>query len=126
MEQKSTLYIYRMRKKSIKEERYENNRESDIWFRAKTNCLDLCDKKRGESNDCKICGEEKEDLTHFLLNCKKLNHVRVCSIILQKPHNRDITETIGDFFFNNEDIDKKKSLLYQMWLTRINIIKNSS
>ena len=124
MEQKSTLHIYRTRKESIREDKYGNSKESDIWFRAKTNCLDLWDRKREESTGCKMCGREKEDLRHFLLNCGKLSHIRTRSIHLQRPHNDDFNRIIGDFLFSKEEMEKKKQLLYEMWITRNNIIKH--
>ena len=123
MEKKSSLYLYRARKDTIKEERYGNNKESDIWFRARTNCLDLDDKKWKELNSCRLCGVEKEDLIHFLLICETLQQIRARSILLQRPHTSDATEQMGDFLFEYDDMEERKALLFQMWNARTNFLK---
>ena len=124
MEKKSTLYIYRKRKEEIKEEPYENNKKSDTWFRAKSNCLPLGDRNREEATTCKLCGEEIEDLKHFMLNCEMLQHIRTRSILLQKPHINDNNEIIGKFLFDEERIEENRNIFYQMWTKRCKLIKD--
>ena len=113
------MHIYKV----IKEEEYENDFESTIWFQARANCLKLEDKNRETNKECKLCGEEIENLEHFLIKCKRLEIERAQDIRLQKPLNENINETIGEFLFTKEDIDKKKKLLKKMWQKRAAIIK---
>ena len=79
MKSKSSISVYRERKINIKEETcYDNKPESIIWFKARTNSLPLNDRKRHTSGEtgCQMCGEEVEDLTHFLLFCREYNEDR--------------------------------------------------
>ena len=57
-------------------------------FRARTNTLSLG--WRGTHTNvptnCPMCGREDEDLEHFILQCSKLQELRIDSIILQQPY----------------------------------------
>ena len=70
LEEKSTLWLYRMNKREMSEEDY-GGPEDTVLFRARTICLWLGDKNRQEGEQlCKICGGGmREDLEHFLLEC---------------------------------------------------------
>ena len=126
MEKKKTLHIYRQRKHQIKEETYYNGKDWEIWFKARSNCLELGDRSREEEIGCKICGYDKEDIHHFMLHCEKLRHIRLESIYLQKPHAIDENVIIGDFLFEEEDKDHKRETLYRMWRKRATLIKELS
>lgn len=71
---RSTLWLYREFKGEMREEDYEGGERDRIWFRARTNCLWLGDRRReGGEEKCMICGERgAEDLLHFLLDCVEL------------------------------------------------------
>ena len=58
----------------MKEEDYEGSERDRIWFRARTNCLWLGDRKRErEEERCMICRkEELENLLHFVFDCEEL------------------------------------------------------
>ena len=123
LDKKKTMHIYKEYKKVIKEEEYENDFESTIWFQARANCLKLEDKNRESNKECKLCRVEIENLEHFLLKCESLETIRAQDIRLQKPLNENINEIIGEFLFNKEDIQNKKILLKKMWQKRTAIIK---
>ena len=123
LEKKKTMLIYKEYKKEIKEEEYENDLESTLWFKARANCLKLEDKNRQTSKECKLCGTEIEDLEHFILKCNRLEKIRTEDIRLQKPHNEHTHEIIGEFLFTKEDITRKKSTIKKLWLRREAIIK---
>ena len=79
IQQMKSLTIYRTWKTEIKEEEiYDNSYASVLWYKARSNTLQLRDRKRHEGGQvsCKICGAEKEDLEHFLLQCTGLDEER--------------------------------------------------
>ena len=88
MKEKRSLKIYREFKKEIKEEKYYDNRESSKYlFLARSNTLPLNIKRKytGGDTKCKLCNTENEDLVHFLINCKKLEHKRNREIMQKNP-----------------------------------------
>ena len=126
---KSTLKIYRENKLKMQQvNHYTNHPSSAIWFRAKTNCMMLNDrnrfKKTNNEVECKLCGGEKEDLLHFILECGTLNEERIKSIVLQRPWNEEREKILGIFLFHDEEIGRKKEILYNMWLKRKRILKH--
>ena len=77
MNQKPVLRWYMLGKQSIEYENcYRNNGHSVFLAKARTNSLQLEEhQRRGKLNyntTCKLCGEEEEDLVHFLIKCNKL------------------------------------------------------
>ena len=75
MATKNTLYIYRRYKVGVKEEDiYRNDGPSVFLYRARANALGLNDFNRhrggGDMREtlCGLCGEEVEDLGHFMLS----------------------------------------------------------
>ena len=77
MNELTKINIYREFKKEIKEEKcYDNRPESKLLFLARTNSLDLNTenrhKKEIEEQDtsCTLCGNENEDIIHFMIDCK--------------------------------------------------------
>ena len=118
MDKKKTMHIYRTYKRTIKEEEYENDCESEVWYRARANCLKLEDKNREGDKICKLCKTGQEDLEHFILNCERLKEVRMEDVRLQKPNNEHTERIIGDFLFDDEDRNTKKIILKRMWKTR--------
>ena len=55
---------------------------------------------------CELCGTDREDLIHFILECQELNTVRVKSIELQRPWQQNDEVSVGLFLFQPEDFDK--------------------
>ena len=123
MENKKTLQIYRSRKEFIKEEEYYNEKKSEIWFQAKTNCLRLRDRAREDSKECRICAQGDENLMHFMLHCSELANIRSRRIELQKPHIENEEEVVGDYLFKKEDQPHKMGNLYNMWKRRMYLLR---
>ena len=123
MTKKSTLQIYRLNKKEIKEEEYDNDQKSEIWFRGKTNCMKLADRNWEGSKECKLCGADRENLNHFLLHCVELSNRRVEDLSLQKPNIEDENEIISKFFFCEERTQQSQNTLHRLWRQRANILK---
>ena len=74
---KPCMRIYNIEKDNIGYEQcYGNNISSKLYARARINALQLEEHKgRGINNydtTCKLCGEETEDLVHFITKCKSL------------------------------------------------------
>ena len=121
MRRKSSLEVYRHWKKEIKEEKQYDNRPASITlFKARANCLPLKDRKRhqNENTTCEACGEEEENLGHFILRCKEYEEERKTMIELQRPYEEDENQVIGKFLFKEERIEDKKELLQKMWKKR--------
>ena len=77
LRKKASLRIYGLEKRNIEYELcYRNNNNSKFYARARTNTLRLEEHKgRGQKNYntiCKLCGEEKEDMVHFVIKCREL------------------------------------------------------
>ena len=123
MSKKKTLRYYRSNKTNIKQdEEYDNTRQSDIWFRIKTNCLYLGDRMT-DNKTCKQCQNELEDLPHFLLHCEKLKEPRNKSIHLQRPMKESEAQTISEFLFDNLELETKKSVVENLWTQRKLLLK---
>ena len=86
MTRKVSLRFYIQEKRKIKYELcYRNNRNSLFLARARTNTIKLEDHKGrgliGYDKTCKICKEDKEDIVHFIIDCKKLEDSRNYNLI---------------------------------------------
>ena len=125
MTNKKSLEYYRQYKKEIKqEEEYENNKMSDLWFRARTNCLYLSDRNRINKN-CQLCGNVLEDLEHFLITCPSLEKTRNESTYLQRPMRENNKDTIMIFLYSNEYIEHRKTVVEKLWTKRSNLLKEA-
>lgn len=115
---KPSLDMYRLYKKSIKDESiYDNRPESVTWFRARTNCLPL-NSRISEEKGCKLCKQGEEDLVHVLLECPELFQERQMIKELQRPFYQNEATVIGDFLYKNDDLDEKKSNLHTLLTKR--------
>ena len=81
MDKKPVLKYYKLGKQKIEYDNcYRNNSHSAFLAKARTNSLQLEEHKgRGNQNydtTCKLCGEEEEDIAHFLVKCKELEGER--------------------------------------------------
>ena len=82
---RSTLSLYKYLKSSTTKEKYLFNMEyfdgARLKFKARTGCLGLqTDLKRwglADNDVCTLCGNDKEDVQHFLFTCSKLNSLRI-------------------------------------------------
>ena len=127
MIKKSSLRIYVLEKKDIGYEFcYRNNSYSRFLARARTNSLQLEEHKgRGQkefNSNCKLCGEEKKDMVHFTIKCKKLEKNRDYSTI-----NKDIkgTETkMRELLYRNKNYQEVGRLIKNLWTLRKELIND--
>ena len=127
MEEKSTLWMYRRFRGEMGEEDYRGGGEDRIWFRARTNCLWLGDRNRESyMNRCDTCKKDvREDLLHFVLECERMEYLRVKAVELQRPRGEDGVGIVGDFLFTFDKYGRKKTILYEMWRQRQKIVKEN-
>ena len=117
---KTTLQLYREWKTEMRQEDcYEGRLDSIIWFRARTNCLTLGDRNRhlGKDSDCFMCRKGMEDLRHFILDCNKLEGLRLGMIGLQRPRLEDWREVVGRFLFGDNIMMNRRDL-WRLWRER--------
>ena len=96
LRRKQSLRFYVQEKKEIHYDLcYRNNVNSTFYARARINALKLEEHKgrgiEGYNNKCKLCGEEEEDLVHFISICKKLELVRDYNLLdrnIKEPEDR--------------------------------------
>ena len=125
---KSTLTLYVAWKDNIEEADFlDNQPASVIFFRARTNCLPLNDRKRhtGEDTKCLLCNSENEDIKHLILHCPAYDKQRMSTIHLQQPYIEQQNDVLGRFLFEKEEIETKKAVLYQIWRKRSSDIKKT-
>ena len=81
------------------DECYSNSTASDLFAKARTNCLEIEELygrgERGKDHDtaCKLCKEGQEDITNFMITCKKLEPYRDKEIIRRIPNTSDWDKT---------------------------------
>ena len=101
------------------EDIYRNDGPSVYLFRARTNALGLNDFNRhGREVDeretlCRLCGEEVEDLGHFMLRCKELNE-RV-DVLVDRMRGENDRETLGALLFEGGELKEVGSMIYRLW-----------
>ena len=69
---------------------------------------------------CRLCGEEEEDLIHFIVKCKKLEKKRNSSVI----NNRilDPEERMKDLY-RNKDFRSTSRVIRDLWTLRRQLLK---
>ena len=123
IQNKSTRRIYGNHKDTIEEEHvYDNRPSSGIWFRARSNTLQLNDRNihSNKETNCPNCGPQNiiETIEHFIIDCTTYNSDRQQLIELQHPYNENGDKVIGQFLFSKVNLEKKKEVLFQMWKKR--------
>ena len=125
MRQKSSLRFYRQNKSRIGEvdELYDNRPSSITLFQARTNSLPLNDRVHfiTRSRECPLCGEETENLEHFLLHCPGYTEERRKIDKLQQPYQENKEELIGKILYefeNKEEIENTKEIIHKFWKIR--------
>ena len=98
---------------------YDNKFSPILLFRARSNTLKLNVEKRHKSGDtkCDLCGQVKEDLVHFLLDCKELESKRDKEI-MEIYYDSDKEEMCGKILHTNRQIEEVKKMLENMWNCR--------
>ena len=113
----SQHWIDTEKKNEIKEEkRIDNSLASKLWFRGRSNTMNLnIDNKymKKGSTVCDLCEEEDEDMSHFLLRCKKLEKERDYSF-MKKKEDEDDEVILEKIFFGITDEESIKEMLTKM------------
>ncbi len=84
--------------------------------------MNLVDRKRfkGESTECVMCGNEREDMQHFILHCPAYQEERRRHPGLQRPYQEEEDQVIGSILFENENtnIENTKEAITKFWHQR--------
>ena len=62
---------------------------------------------------CGICGEEDEDLCHFILRCKGIGERD--ERMVESMRGVDDVETLGKLLFIGGRLDEVRMMIYRMW-----------
>ena len=122
IEKKPRASLYKEYKGEIKEEKiYDNTYASELLFGARANSLNLNDlkKHKGGKTVCDVCGEEEEDLVHFIVRCRGLEDRRDKDLIA-KFKGDDDRSTAGKILFEtrDNDVERVKRMLRNLWSSR--------
>ena len=114
---KSSLHIYRRWKTEVKEEEYFNDTASSFLFKLRSNTVNLNDRNRhqGGNTECTLCGENNEDLVHFVVDCVVLQSERNKILKLQRPQEENREKLVGEVLFKGRG---NEQALYRMFLLR--------
>lgn len=127
LEEKSSLRLYKLWRKELggQESVYDNREASVILFKARSNNLNLGDRKRfsNQSTECLMCGDNLEDLKHFLLYCPAYDQERGKTMILQRPYQEDEEEILGKLLFEKKTTEETKTMIHRFWLIRKEKVK---
>ena len=129
---KSTLNIYSILKDKPDEVKwYRNGIKFSLMMQARADALNLGWRgfELDKSKICKICecGEE-ETLLHFILDCARLQGIRMKYLLTQLPrqeNKRKLLLTILLLDVNQEELaDLMTNLIYELWVERLKIKKS--
>ncbi|MPC88944.1 hypothetical protein E2C01_083869 [Portunus trituberculatus] len=77
MEIKSTLRWYRNKEKIGREEWYQGDWTGKLLSKARSGTLEVNGRNRNpDEQQCGMCGEEKESVEHFIVECDKYRKQR--------------------------------------------------
>ena len=109
---------------------YNNSVASKYLARARTNSLQIREvygrskesKKNKYDTTCQICGEEEENLEHFLIRCKKLEPKRDEEIMKELDKMKK-EKRVPHLLFKMKDYERVSEMIYKMWLLRKVLLK---
>ena len=121
MVRKVSLRFYIQEKKKIKYELcYRNNRNSLFLARARTNTIKLEDHKGrglvGYDKTCKLCKEDKEDLVHFIINCRGLEEARNYNLLDRNIKNPE--KRMRKLLFRDNRFQEIGNMIKNLWTKR--------
>ena len=121
MSNKSSLRFYIQEKEGIHYDLcYRNSIDSTFYARARINALKLEEQKgRGRENynkRCKLCGEEDEDMVHFIVKCKNLEEERDYDLL--NADTRDPEEKMKVLLFRDERRQSIGKMIRNLWECR--------
>ena len=73
---------------------------------------------------CKLCGEEREDLVHFIIKCKSLETKRNYNLI--KKDIKDPEARMRKLLYKNEKHQEIGKLIRNLWTVRKELIDKLS
>ena len=128
LENKSTLKYYVQGKNKIGYEFcYRNNLNSTFLARARINSLKLEEAKgRGNPNydrTCKLCGEEEENIVHFLIDCKALEEERNYDIVDNSRANSE--EKMIKLLFQTGRYQETGYMVKKLWQKRKKLLEEN-
>ena len=124
---KTTLKYYAMGKTEIGYNHcYRNNMNSTFLARARVNSLKL-EEAVGRGNIfhdrmCKLCGQEEEDIVHFIVKCKALETKRNYALLDRSIVNPE--ERMVKLLFKQKDFQGAGKMVKELWFKRKDILKN--
>ena len=121
MDKKPVLKYYKLGKQKIEYDNcYRNNSHSAFLAKSRKNFLQLEEHKgRGNQNydtTCKLCGEEEEDIAHFLVKCKELEGERDSR--LMNGTQQSTEEKLVQLLFENKEHQEVGKMIKKLWMTR--------
>ena len=121
LHRKTSMRIYRLKKKERGYEHcYRNNSYSTFLAKARINSLQLEEHNgrglRNYETNCKLCGEETEDIVHFLIKCKELENKRDYKLIDRNIQNPE--ERLRELLYKNKEHQEVGKLIKNLWMLR--------
>merc|ERR1711895_59515 len=104
---------------------YRNNHNSTFLAKARVNALKLEEQKsRGNPHHdviCRLCKEDKEDMVHFLIDCRELEEDRNYNLIDSSLDNSE--NKMVKLLFHSEDFQGTGYMIKKMWLRRKSLLQ---
>merc|ERR1711909_246835 len=118
MSGKVSLRFYIQEKKEVKYELcYRNSIDSTFYAKARMNALKLEEQMgRGKENydrSCKVCGQEDEDIVHFIVRCEKLEEARNTDLLDRGIENPE--EMMRKLLFREERGQEVGKMIRKLW-----------
>ena len=122
LEKLSSVGLYREFKLKVKDDGcYDSGFGSNLLFKARSNTLQLNDRKRHYKEDtdtsCRLCGEGREDMIHFMLKCDKLTYRRN-RVLIERTGETTDKEILGGLLFKDDFCKETKEMLVDLWKER--------
>merc|ERR1712179_519963 len=126
LRRKQSLRFYIQEKREIHYHICYRNNNSMFYARARINVLKLEEHKgrgiEGYNKKCKLCGEEEEDLVHFISRCEKLEPVRDYNLLDREI--RDPEDRMRKLLYRDDRCWRVGKLIKDLWDLRRKILRN--
>ena len=124
---KPTLQWYREAKLYIGYDNcYRNNRNYEYLTKARTNPLQLEEQlgrgRRDYDKTCKLCGQEEENLEHFMVKCPRLQYKRDIKAT-RLWEDQDTGKQTAYMLFKDKNYERMGNMIRKMWLHRKELLK---
>ena len=75
---------------------------------------------------CLLCGDGVETLEHFVLDCSKLEHIRMRYVELQRPMIEQRDKIVRDLLmFGDKSADYYVNIVWEIWKERKKLMLQS-